>query len=182
MSINLKLFCSKDDFYRNLHEAFSRGQWTYATDGHVAVRVPLVPGVRTRPDAPPIEKLPFPTSETSFLPAPSVTFPAARYDDCPSCSGRGHKHDCPACECACEDCRGVGQIIETVTVGIGATIFKAADYIRIQALPGLHLGPLNEKCAPVPFRFEGGDGLIMPTRKAAAKHVEVAAPNHLTRA
>jgi len=42
---DLKKYCSKDETRPYLHEPFSRGEWTYATNGHIAVRVPKLADV-----------------------------------------------------------------------------------------------------------------------------------------
>ena len=46
----LEKFVSKNDPREYMRSPFNRGEWTYATNGHIAVRVPKIDGVETPPE------------------------------------------------------------------------------------------------------------------------------------
>jgi len=63
MTIDLKLFCDPNDPVRPwLGQPFSAGAWTYATDGHIAVRVPRLEDVAENPAAPAEQATPVPVN------------------------------------------------------------------------------------------------------------------------
>lgn len=41
----LQKFCSTDSFRVNINKPFSQGEYTYATNGHIIVRVPRIEGI-----------------------------------------------------------------------------------------------------------------------------------------
>ena len=56
------------------------------------------------------------------------------------------------------------QLAEPDPVKIGCAIF-AAEYIAwLQQLPNLELDRVRRGGAPLRFRFDGGEGLLMPCR------------------
>jgi hypothetical protein len=161
MSVDLNLFC--DPKRRapgsDLSVPFSLNGHTYASNGHIAVRVPRRPDIPENKEAPnAAERLPWDFSRVKFGPLPE---PEPLPDQCWVCDGRGHKHKCPDCRCECEHCYGFGKLPPRVR--IGKAIF-ASQYIEwIQALPGLEIGkPMRQHPRPLPFRFKGGEGLLMP--------------------
>jgi hypothetical protein len=142
---------------------FSLNGHSYATNGHIAVRVPRRPDIPENKEAPSAERLPWDFSRVKFGPLPQ---PELLSVTCGFCGGLGHKHECPDCRCECKHCNGSGKIIpprNAVRVRIGKAVF-AGQYIEwIQALPGLEIGK-PKPSRPLPFRFEGGEGLLMPVR------------------
>ena len=57
----LKKFCSQDDYdNRNLLKPFSLDEFTYATNGHIGVRVPLIPSITNKPPMNPCSLLALP--------------------------------------------------------------------------------------------------------------------------
>lgn len=116
--IDLWPFCSPDR--ENLTVPFSRGQYTYATNGHIVVRVPRRADVPENPKAPDIEKIGL-EAPTNLRPLPHYTLPTGR--KCLRCRGAGRAYDCDKCEgsgwsqCShcnseieCKECHGAGQI------------------------------------------------------------------------
>jgi hypothetical protein len=118
-------------------------------------RRPDIPGNEQAPNAE--EKLSWDFSRVTFSPLPANLLP----EKCWRCEGRGHKHDCPDCRCTCEYCDGTGKL-SPPTVRIGRVPFAALYVDLIQKLPGTEIGKPKHAPKPLPFRFEGGEGLLMP--------------------
>jgi hypothetical protein len=174
--INLKPFCSTDQHRPYIMQPFSRGEFTYATDGRLMVRVPRraeVPEVDTAPQAERVFPKP---PATAFRPAAKVELPPPTSVECEICEGRGMQHDCPDCTCECEPCDGTGKISSDVEVSlsIGGVPF-GLRYVRpIMALPSLEIAvPVNGGKSPLEFRFDGGDGIIMPRTEPCATHLDI---------
>src|SRR6266852_1217892 len=112
-TMDLKSFCETDpDTSRKwLLKPLSSKDWSYATDGRIIVRVPRCPDVPEDEEAGKKCDLLFEKAspKPSFAPAPKIELPPAMQDEeCASCDGRGHIHDCPTCGCKCPDCNGTG--------------------------------------------------------------------------
>lgn len=121
----LKIFCSTDETkHQQLSAPFSVEEYTYFTDGHIAIRVPLIDGVGENPFAPDIKKLPFWDHESfdDFGALPEFSDEDAT--DCIGCGGAGEVFTCPEChgegevmaetthneyECECATCSGSGK-------------------------------------------------------------------------
>ena len=164
--IDLAPFCEKADGYRlNIKRPFSRAGFTWATDGRILVRVPLRADVEENPNAPHAERL-FPDlADVTFAPLPSVKWPEMpTRAECKWCEGRGTQHDCPHCTCTCNECEGTGKDISAAGVIVRGLHFNVA-YIRLLlALPGLEFTTKPKEGQPAPFRFEGGEGVLVPMR------------------
>ena len=161
VSINLEPFCDPERRApgRDLSVPFSLNGHTYATNGAICVRVPRRPDIPENKEAPNAEeRLPWDFSRVKFGPLPEPEFLP---DQCWRCGGRGRKHECPDCQCECDDCNGRGKLPPRVR--IGKAVF-AVRYIEwIQALPGLEIGkPMRQLPRLLPFRFKGGEGLLCP--------------------
>jgi hypothetical protein len=160
MSVDLDLFCNPQEREpgRDLSVPFSLNGYTYATDGAICVRVPRRPDIPENKDAPNAEaRLSWDFSRVKFGPLPKLkTLP----DKCGWCLGRGYQHNCPDCRCECEHCNGFGKFAPKVQ--IGKTHFSAQYVAWIEALPELEIGKPRPAPHPLPFRFKGGEGLLMP--------------------
>ena len=163
MNINLDLFCNPEcrEPGLDLSVPFSLNGHTYACDGVIAVRVPRRPDIpenENAPNAEKLERLPWDFSHVKFAP---LLEPELLPDECWLCEGRGHQHKCPDCRCECECCHGSGKLRPRVR--IGKAVFAAQYIERIQVLPELEIGkPMRQRPRPLPFRFKGGEGLLMP--------------------
>ena len=178
MSIDLQAFCGDGEIDFRIGSPFSKGEWTYATNGHIIVRVPLVAGLRE--DGPNADKI-FENATKGDRPSLILVTPElpplsdAQAVDCDDCDGTGLVHDCPSCDCKCEECSGTGLCDgaspdKAVSVQIGDVPF-ACEYIRlVSALPGLRITrPIKEK--PWWFSFDGGEGILMPLRAARETNI-----------
>lgn len=94
----LKGFCSTKEHHLQygINQPFTRGSWTYATDGCVCIRVPSVPEVKHEAkgsisrDA---EKLFSDIEARNSIWQPLPTF-ELKYSDCPECKGHGYLKLC----------------------------------------------------------------------------------------
>lgn len=99
--IDLQRFCANElDEREYLHKPWKRGQWVYATNGHVCVRVPAeaMPDVGECDKAPAAERLFMQYVEgrqCDFLLMPKIAAPMK----CHGCNGRGAvmARKCPSC-------------------------------------------------------------------------------------
>lgn len=148
---------------------FRQGEWSYATDSCVAVRVPSREhdSELASPDMAKLFDRLFEAQR--YVHAPALDLPKATIvkSTCSTCSGSGRVHACPECQCRCSRCAGSGRITidsdatASVTLPSGS---YARNYVRrIWSLPGLLIGVGVQPGLALPFAFEGhGQGLLMP--------------------
>ena len=176
--LDLQPFCSTDEVRPYLMKPFSRHGFTWATNGHILVRVTL------RSDISDVDKKfniagPLQDFESAsffkpeyFLPPP-VPAPVG----CAACDGRGHEHDCPSCGCICGACDGKGEVNpeNNMSVSIGPTPFSLKYIRQILSLPGIEIETLaaDQSMKPLFFRFDGGIGALMPLRSPHTDHVDL---------
>lgn len=184
MTIDLAPFCSKDETKFYLSKPFAYGDKTYATDGHVILELDLSD---------------YPSQIVDFAPNPLRVFDAGvtkeEWDsciphidielgtppdlsECKHCSGQTPVHSaCPDCMCVCSYCDGTNKSSPRLkgSTNIGVAIFDQY-YIRlIQSLPGLRTPPRRKgtEKSPMPFKFEGGRGALMPISHELLNHIRV---------
>ena len=158
----LRLFCAKGSFDRRLDNPFSRGAFTYATNGHIMIRIARLESVEEIERPPDVDRV-FLANAVALegtmrpLRAPVPLSPAAV--ECGVCEGTGYGHDCPDCSCNCPICGGTGTLEEFTIVKIGKRYFSSG-YIRlVERLPGAIISDVEGEC--LAFRFDGGVGLLM---------------------
>jgi len=116
--IDLMDFCWKGQARDNLKKPWSLDQWTYASNGHIAIRVPRRDDVPENPKAPEIEQH-FALAETLEFKPFTLSIPPLDYPNCSTCGGRGwgvtcracngtgeHNCDCDYCDRQCSECDG----------------------------------------------------------------------------
>ena len=161
-------FCSKDESRPMLSAPFTIGKFTYATDGRVCVRVPDFPAPPMDIQGPQVAAtLEWETAPRTIAVELPEEIPCDRTVDCTTCGGGGI-HVCPCGDThPCGDCEGDGKMIQCdkgVEVG---KMFLGESYLRkLAALPGLKLYDNGGVVDVVYFTFDGGEGLLMPMRKA----------------
>lgn len=175
----LQPFCSTASWRPYLQGPFSRGEFTYATDGHVLVRIPRDADVPEVEKSPAAEKIFEQNPAENFVHAPIGPIAKQTWMDCETCDARGYEHECPDCACKCEDCGGEGResadrhhSIGVMGIPLGLRLVRL-----IWTLPGLELAfpPPKDFGAPWAFRFDGGEGVVMTRREKAPEHLEWAA-------
>ena len=175
-NIDLSQFCSREEMRAYLLKPASQGDWTYATNGHIMVRVPRLVAV------PEVEHFPYKQcvkmftdfSLTEPIPLGQYDWPEQTEDDCTHCDGRGKEHDCPACECTCEWCDGAGiaPAMDNISAEISGIPFQAKYIKMLAALPSIEVPAKVHPSNPMPFRFEGGQGLLMPRKTECTEHLK----------
>ncbi|WP_127078426.1 hypothetical protein [Rhodomicrobium lacus] len=103
--IDLSVFCSEASIY-SLDKPFSIGAYTYATNGHLVIRVPRRADVPERDGTPAIDRLPHPWIGRDYRPLP--TLPESIFYDCDICAGEGRVVDCPDCDDGTVECPHCG--------------------------------------------------------------------------
>jgi hypothetical protein len=183
--IDLQQFCGTDETRWYLMKPFSQGEHSFATNGHIEVRIPRRDDITELDDKAPkfdanaplagIDEAAFSRFDADLPPAPTEVGP------CKACDGRGYEHACPDCECVCEMCHGSGDMdqerfMSTTIAGIDFTL----SYVRqMLALPGVEIAQTAATATalkgmkPLFFRFDGGVGALMPRRGRFEKHVEI---------
>ncbi len=209
MTVDLQQFCRTMNIGKaiDLTQPWSSGEYTYASNGHIMVRVPRREDVPDRSNAPQVQHIwdgiPVGREKAKTLPkVPDFGEKACencegsgRIVICSECNGEGvqecdmgHEHDCEECggdgelrfrdgkdspssAHSCEDCEGRGTVLDTVSgretpVLIGEDACVALGYlVQISKLPGVVWAPSGVNSdAPIPFWFEGGEGLLMGMR------------------
>jgi hypothetical protein len=175
MEIDLQLLCDRSR--PNIATPWSAGDWSYACDGKVAVRVPRRANVAERDDAPTGSVFIWftPLTPGELLPLPRVEVPEPVWRTCRDCDGRGCEHDCPECGCECGSCGGVGKLANQVVMATGGFDLSGRTWRVLQALPDVRLAAGITKYGHIRFTFAGGDGLASPLRVREARAVVVEA-------
>lgn len=166
MPINLWKFVSHDKLRPNIQEPFSTGEWSYATDGSILVRVPRRDDVPKKADVLDIDRI-WPKGCVKFR-APKILLIPGERPDCFVCGGRGKQHICPSCACQCEICDGSGKAWgnREEPVRCGAIHISEFYARKLLALPGVEVEEPENYVAILQFRFEGGDGLLATIARA----------------
>ncbi len=185
-------FC--DPARPHIAQPFTIGEYTYATNGRVAVRVPKIEEVPENPKAPKtIPRLVENAAAFNGETFPMPLLPPPDLETCKHCEGFGRFNTCPQCdgsgdvECnlghyhKCELCDGDG-----IRADIGGTnqceycdgLGKVEKHTRINlgacSFSGVYLRPLAQLpgaiaiCPnytnPAAVTFDGGHAIIMPMR------------------
>ena len=176
----LQKFCSDDITRPYIMKPFTRGEHTWATNGHIMIRVPKIDGIEELGGLPPVEK-PWGIADWS-LPLRPLKFgklPPVEDEegDCELCEGRGTEHDCPGCPCVCENCHGSGLdkwiSDDEKSLSIGNAIFSARYIRELSELPRVQIPSDPHTENPMPFKFDGGEGLLMPMRREYDDHLDI---------
>lgn len=174
-TVDLQWFCSTDPFRPYLHKPWSFGDYTYATNGHICGRVQRIteipecghaPGCQAAKifDDSPVPK--FRAMRLASLPDPEMA-------ECDMCSGRGRAHDCPGCDCVCEECAGTGEVETVATVTINGAPFNV-KYIRLLLKIGATIADIElTPGIPMRFQFLGGEGVLMGTNRRRGNHLDI---------
>lgn len=158
-NVDLKKFCLASD--SRLAEPMSDDDFTYATDGHIIIRVPRIKNINKWSSL--FEDLVFePKHEGKWIKMPEYKYPPRILcPTCPACHGAGSiagRKD----GLICERCKGEGEIYESFlpSVIIHDTKLNIILLDKIKDLKNIQLF-FPEKENIVCFKFNGGDGILM---------------------
>jgi hypothetical protein len=182
--IDFSKFCEPE--YPSISKPWVVSGWKYACDGRIAVRIPF-----RGPDSPTPEGRPRPDLPSLFRDFECadgfVAFPAV--EQCRECKGEGkYIGECTSCrgrcdcECRCGDlhdcgeCDGSGRTEiscgcvndEGRYVQLGAAWINGRFAWLIACLPKPEFVPQPNADERILFRFEGGQGIVMPVLKGIA--------------
>lgn len=179
--IDLEQFCTLEGWRLVLSRPFSAAAFTYAADGAIAVRVPRRADVSENPDAARyVEEM-----ERRFAGAPVPAVwerrrfylppPPLQTGRCPDCHGDGALD----CDSDCARCDGQGELSGEFSrsTSIDGIAFGLGYVRRMLSLPDVEIAMTacddERHFWPLMFRFDGGEGLLMPLRSKRVKHVEI---------
>lgn len=168
----LQPFCSTYEGRPRLQKPFSRGEFTYATNGHILVRVPRLPEVAEDFDAPAVE-VTFAAIDNAVALAPfPPALPEIKTVECGDCDEEGQAvHDCPDCQCVCETCGGTHRYEPDTSISIAGAYFNLKYIRQIAALPHARFQVETPKDSPNYFEFDGGIGCVMPMTRGYGNHL-----------
>ena len=147
--INLQPFCGKNDVHFWLNAPFSEGDFTYATNGHILVRV------ERRTNVPEQDKM---NGKFAKMFADN---PVGELIEIPTLP-KLETVQCDECDFGCSECDG-GFAPKFQYLALGDSGYQVRYLKMIADLPNGRISPNGLKCAP--FTFDGGDGLLMPCRR-----------------
>ena len=166
----LQRFCNVDR--ESLAVQFTQGEYTYASDGRLIVRVPRLDDVPENPDAPKnvamniFAATPFRVKEDR-TPISALTIPPLEGpDDCANCQGGGI-HFCEACDDHHDCTRCEGGKVQERAIAVEFKQHKISHLLlnQIKDLPNVSLAASAIGMeAALAFFFDGGEGRMMPMR------------------
>ena len=172
MTIDLMQFCERNAMRVWLAEPFGIGEYTYASNGVILVRVPwsVWPSYYLPEEARPAS---FPTvmewldGSPAMAPLPAIP-PGPFYEKCLWCAGSGEvEYD------ECEECDGEGVIEKYTYYRFGTRSFNARYLRMIKALPASQLAIDGPKMDGALFTFSGGRGVVMPVNEDKGPYPEL---------
>lgn len=167
MTLDLTKYCGDPVERPKISRPFSKDGYTWSTNGHFMIRVPLRDDVPENHDAPNVVRAwtsavgNDASHKKVFASVTPFDLPSLGFMRCEECEGRGTIHNCPDCKCHCGECGGRGEIEEIKTVSVGAVLIQFRYARWLMELPNLSVSVPKTREAAVGFRFDGGDGLIM---------------------
>lgn len=172
--MDLQIYCGNDFLRDYLSKPFTAGEFTYATNGHIMVRLPKLDSIpkQTKEGVDwnaPLKGL----DEATFSPLSHSAIPEHALGECEKCDGRGSKHDCPDCECGCDGCNGSGFGYPKISTTIRGAIYDMRYVAMMLSLPGVEVADKTAKEMPLLFKFDGGVGAIMPRRAEHPEHIQI---------
>jgi hypothetical protein len=192
----LQKFCDPLEGRNIAKAPFNYGGYTWATNGKILVRVPFIAGVpdfagqaaanlfgdgmvgtgiALPPIPPPVVETCKECAGKGYL--EEIKCPDCKGEgecdcptcghagDCTRCSGSGYIFDATASKEPCGDCDGQGHHETLASIEVGIARFQNRYLRLIAALPGLEFQP-HGPLEPGRFRWDGGEGMLMPVKRA----------------
>ena len=157
----LRKFCADSHHYRPLLcEPWTIGKLTYATNGHIIVRIKRLDDVPENKKAPMANKL-FDTAKTGdWLLVPETKMPPEL--KCDVCGGSGVWWAEGKERGECEDCYGTGKKPNQKAITAVGPAHFADRYLAL--IQGWEIAPSDDRSA-APIMLGEVQGLLMPTRQ-----------------
>ena len=168
--IDLTKFCSTDSTRFNIQNPFSLGEFTYATDGNILIRVDRLGNIAENPKAPDCERLfaeAIARAEPDWMDLPEFKL---KRDPCLTCKGTGYLKEGTKVDIPCaKDFPGAFLCTDNCADGVVLSGYAKIDGVAlasryldlIKDLPGIKIS-VFKPMKPVRIKFDGGEGLIMP--------------------
>jgi hypothetical protein len=186
------LFCG---VRKGLTKPFNIAPYTYVTDGHIALRLESLERYDANEPYAGIKAIQFLVDIPDFLfeklPDRSEL---EKTEECPECHGHGsgspcsdcrgkgevswtseggydYEDDCQMCNGQgklkeCDNCGSTGKVIVTKYMDIKSKTLDCELLIKLSKLPNVLIAPeAVPDLKPIPFKFDGGVGVICPSRK-----------------
>lgn len=170
---DLQKFCFEGEGRDKIKTPWTDEGYTYATNGHICIKVPALSDVPAEPYPVDAEKVFRETPQpTEWFTVPHLAKPKTPEEIvCTDCEGTGKDdlNECPECghKKDCPDCDGTGKVKEDIApryLKIGNQSFDEKYLYLIQGFPNVRIGPATGLIA-ARIKFDGGEGLLMPGRK-----------------
>ncbi|KFL27057.1 hypothetical protein JP74_09075 [Devosia sp. 17-2-E-8] len=188
-SIDLATFCARKPYIYSrtyLLAPLHFGEYTIATNGHIAVRVPRAAGASDTESAP-VETI-FGLFKQHCLEdlgeLPLFTPPTGECA-CDWCGGDGYEDNFDTTFAnPCEACNGTGQmpLLNKSSVELGGAVLGAQYFEMIRALPFAKLSYASLPTSmdrPISFVFDGGIGMLAAMRRPQETHFSLIRPGGL---
>jgi len=165
---DLMKFCLNDpcSAHQELSQPWSRRDYTCATDGRIMIRIPRLPDVPEYAGKIDIGKIWPKEIMTELCDIPD--YPAPQFVNCPECGGKGtYVNEAGKPTATCDYCDGDKTIPIYSRIEINGCLFNDHLLSLIKDLPGIKICPVKKDTTTYPpsyFKFDGGDGLIMPMK------------------
>jgi DnaJ-class molecular chaperone len=187
----IRMFCSLDESRPTLNNPFNVGDFTYAINGHFGIRIARRHEYDQNTIIKNIECLySVDVNESLWIDLPGIS-EISEEVNCSFCMGEGNIVECPECEgigevswtsdfgneydatclsChgskkingTCQECKGTGKKSIDINIEICSKLFNSRLLKIMHELPAVKFAPgAVEKYKPVPFKFDGGIGVIM---------------------
>lgn len=156
MPIDLNIFCSKAEHSKSRFGVpWSEGAFSYASDGAILIRVCRLPDIPENKFAPSLLNDKNITGVLNMVvytwfPVPDIT---PENKTCVCCGGM---------KPYCDECDWTGYIEKKTIVEIEGVFFNNKYFRTILTLTEAEMALIGKAGAPAKFKFNGGDGLLMP--------------------
>jgi hypothetical protein len=171
--IDLKQFCSTNPFLSYLHSPLSFGDYTFASNGAIIVRVDRRPDAAE--GAPPmtekgVHRVLALEPDLQYRALPKYAYPPVIISQCEFCDGTGKEEDhddywpCIACD-------GTGNAKPKSSLSVGGVAFDTQYLRNISVLPNIEIEKTTSERRALRFRFTGGVGALMPLIGPRANHI-----------
>lgn len=160
--IPLQSFCASGDGFTELCKPINKGGFAYASDAMIMIRVPT-----SESDSPPIKRdLPIMFARyfrsSNLLPWPSDAPMTRKLLPCPNADDDEFGN--LFCIMECPLCHGARRFEQDYNCKVGNHPIAAKYHSLIDILPNARYEGGVKWDRPLPFTFDGGEGLVMGMR------------------